>query len=371
MTEEEEFEFRARLEAEQQAVPVKPRIDPATIVEPNTMQRSMGIRKNRIKDDDFLGKAGRGALSFPEDFGRETTLFANDIGASPAVANAAGFTGEMAANLIPIPMGGAAAKTATMPLSQDVAKTLMWKALKPPKAAQLSGDAKEAVETLLTEKGARVSEGGVANLTKTIDALDVELESAIANAGGNVSTISAIRPVRDAIAKFKDGLDQAENSASIWKEVQKFFSHPEVRGALDIPAETAQRIKRGIYSELGDKAYGLGIKPAAEAEGKKAIARGLKEELERAVPETGPINERMSALINARDLANQRALMAHNLQPMGLGWMLQPEKWLPWMVERNPAAMSILARSFGRGTPAGILGQAGVGSAELLNEANK
>lgn len=370
MTEEEEFEFRARLEAEQQATPVKPRIDPATIVEPNAEQRRMGLRKNRLKDDNLAGNVGRGFLNFGEDVGRETRLAALDYGASPGVANVAGFTGDMAANLIPIPLGGGGAKAVAAPLSEYAAKNLMWKALKPPRAAQLSGDAEAAVETLLSAKGARVSEGGVENMTKTIDSLDNELTGVLKNSTDKVSTEAAVAPIKDAIKKFRYGLDQADDKAAILKEVEKFFSHSEVRGALDIPVETAQLLKRGISRELGDKAFALGNKTAAEQEGKLAIRGGLADEIVRAAPEARDINRSMSELINARNLANERALMAHNLHISGLGW-LNPKMMIPWMIERNPFAMSILARSINRGTPAGILGQGTVGSAELLNEATK
>jgi hypothetical protein len=179
-----------------------------------------------------------------------------------------------------------------------------------------------------------------------------------------VNVISAVRPIKDAIAKFKDGLDQASNKAAIWGEVRKFFTHPEVQGMLDIPAELAQRIKRAIYTEVGDKGYGFGVKPMAEREGKKAIGRGLNEGISRVSPEAAAINAEMSPLINARDLAQDRVLTAMNKQALGIG-ILNPKTLLLHMADRSELAKSLLARflysgvapnatAVGAGTGAGI-----------------
>ncbi len=261
----------------------------------------------------------------------------------PDAAAALGFGTNFGLQMLPMAAGGPVGGALGKPGFQAGAKSIMQSALKPDKAARESGDAASAIETLL-EKGINVTQGGVEKLTAQIDKLDDALSAALAGAKGDVSTISVIRPVQMAVNKFKDGLDQAKNTQAVRDELFKFFDHPEVQGAFQIPVELAQRMKRAIYTEVGDKGYGFGIKPMAEREGKKAVARGLKEGLERAVPEAAEANKAMGPLINARDLAQDRVLTAGNKNPMGLGLLSSPSHWLPWLADRSELAKSAVAR---------------------------
>lgn len=364
VTEEEEFEFRARLEAEQGAGGGGGR----QIVEPNALQRRAGIRRNRYKDDNLAGNIGSGFLNMGEDAGRGATLMATNLGMPPNVANAAGFLGDIGSSLLTLPIGGATAKVPTEAGSRWLGRDLMQRTLKPSKAARESGDAEKAVTTLLREPGARVTEGGVANLTRGIDELDSQLDALIANSKARVSTETAIKPaLTEAVDKFKYGLDQAENKSQIMAQVQKFLDHPEVQGALDISVQQAQKMKRGIYTELGDRGFVMGNKPEAVKEAKKAIARGLNTGISDVVPGAKETNTRMAELINARNLAQERVLQAGNNQAMGLGFLAQPEMWAPWLIERNPLAMSFLSRTLYRNQPAGIAGQVGTGFGNLMS----
>lgn len=305
-------------------------------------------------------KAG-GAIT--DVFSRSQDEFGNKL--PPEAAAALGLATNVALQTVPTVIGSAAG-TATAPTMQRWAERLMRSSLKPDKFSRESGEAARAVETLL-DKGYNVTHGGVEKMTAAIDKLDDALDKAIAGSKANVSTISAIKPIKDAIAKFKDGLDHAENEEAIRKEVLKFFDHPEVQGAFQIPVQLAQRIKRAIYTELGDKAYGLGIKPAAQREGKKAIARGLKEGIERAVPESGKINKEMGDLVNARDLVKQRVEVAQNRDPLGFGsfWFLNPKELAVWLANRNEFTKSALARALhsGRSTIPTAAGSAVGGAA--------
>jgi hypothetical protein len=280
-------------------------------------------------------------------------------GLPPQAAAALG-VGTNLATQLPVMLAGGPVGGTAKPLAQSAGRRVMQMALKPDKAARKSGDAAQAIETLL-EKGINVSKGGAEKLTAEIDKLDDALTLAIKNSKSEVSTVSLIKPIKEAIAKFKDGLDHATNTESVKGELLKFFDHPEVQGAFQIPAELAQRIKRGIYREVGDVGYGTGVKPLAEREGKKAVARGLNEGLGRVSPEAAEINAKMGPSINARDLVQDRALAAGNNQLMGLGWLAHPSMWGPWLAERSPLAGSALARllySGGLPESAGRLGAA-------------
>jgi hypothetical protein len=242
--------------------------------------------------------------------------------------------------------GGAGAKAA--PALEAGAQKLMQMGLKPNRVARESGEAAQAIDYLL-EKGRNVSKGGVEKLTGYIDDLDNQLTATIQNSANKASTAAVFQPVKDAIAKFKDGLDHAENSQAIRAEVLKFFNHPNVQQALDIPVQTAQRMKRAIDKELGDKAFTFGAKSSAEQEGKLAVRRGLKEGIEAAEPSVAPLNQEMSKAINARDLVAQRVAQAGNNNIMGLGWLGHPSMWIPWLAERSPLGASLMARGLNSG----------------------
>lgn len=345
-------EFPDEMPDEQIALAIK-----RTLLSP--MQKRMGLGKQ----GDTMGDIRQAREHAAYELGGRVT----DLTGSPLAGSFSNAAVEAATD--PLTYAGGVFGKAVKPALESGGFKLMWQALKPDKFARTSGDAKAAVETLLKE-GANVTEGGVQKLTSKIDVLDSELDSAISNAQGNVNVLSAVRPIKDAIARFKDGLDQASNKAAIWGEVRKFFTHPEVQGLLDIPTELAQRIKRAIYTEVGDKGYGFGVKPMAEREAKKTIARGLNEGISRVSPEAAAINAEMSPLINARDLAQDRVLTAMNKQALGIG-ILNPRTLLVHMADRSELMKSLLARLLYSGVApaAPSLGaSAGGGLGELLSQ---
>lgn len=281
--------------------------------------------------------------------GEGATDVATGLGASPQTAAKFGVGANMAVGAIPAFVGGEAGKLAS-PQVANLGRRLMSSALKPDKFARESGDAGRAIQTLL-DKGFNVTEGGVQKMTAMIDELDAQLTQAIANSPAKVSTISIVKPVKDALDRFRYGLDHATDAKAIKAEMLKFFDHPEVQQAFQIPVQTAQAIKRGIYRELGDKAYGIGLKSDAQREGKKAVALGLREGIERAEPSAAGINKEMGDLVNARDITQNRVLVAGNKNPVGLGW-LNPREMIPWMLDRSELAKSLAARGLYSGREA-------------------
>lgn len=289
--------------------------------------------------------------------GEKVSDAATAMGLPPTPAAVAGTAANVGVQAIPMAVGGQGLKSAAAPLAQRAGRALMQKALKPSKAARGSGDAERAIQTLLDE-GANVTKGGVEKLTKAIDDLDDAVTRAVANAGTDVSTLSVMRPIKEAIERLQYGNEHAASEKAIRGEMLKFFDNPHVQGALNIPAQTAQKIKQALYKEAGEAAYKTGAKPTAEMEGKKAVARGLKEGIERAVTGTKELNTRMESNINARDLAQERVLQAGNNNLVGLGW-LNPAQLIPWLADRSPLAMSLGARSMHSGGAPRVAGQLG------------
>lgn len=112
------------------------------------------------------------------------------------------------------------------------------------------------------------------------------------------------------------------------------------------PAE-AQAYKQGTYKELKEAAYGT--MKSAEVEAKKAIARGLKEELAEEAAKAGVdlagLNTREGAAITARDLLAKRVIQAGNGDPGALGWLASnPKAGLTYALFKWPGMKSMIAR---------------------------
>lgn len=348
---------------------IKPRIDPSTIVEPDAGQRRMGIRKNRIKDNSTLLKAGKGFLNLGEDVGRETSATLADYGLSPGAANMGGFLADAGTYFLPVAGSGQALKAVVKPLAETGAAKLMWSALKPGKAARESGDAAKAVRTLLDE-GVNVTEGGVKTLTDKIDKLDDALSAAIQGSSATLQKSDVLMSLRDVIREYKQGTLTSGNLDKIRDVGRELMNHPLLRGVADIPVQLAQTMKRANYRELGDKAFGIGLRPSAERDALKAVTRSLKEGVEAGVPEAAAINAEMSPLINARDMALDRVLVSMNKQPLGIG-ILNPATLIAHLADRSELFKSILARSLNSGALPGTVGQGLGGVLEAGQIANR
>ncbi len=82
-----------------------------------------------------------------------------------------------------------------------------------------------------------------------------------------------------------------------------------------MPIDLAQKLKQGTYTQLRD-AYGE--LTGAQTEAQKALAAGLRNEIEKAVPEVASHNARASDLWNALNVAQRRAAIQGNNNPLGL-----------------------------------------------------
>lgn len=327
-------------------------VDPEAGPQLNALQRRMGKGKqgNTIEDIrhavDTAGYRAGGAVT--------------DLTGSPA----AGYATNVAVEAIPAVLGGEAAKLALAPKLVAKGMDYMQSALKPPKASLKSGDAARAIKTLLDE-GVNVTEGGVAKLTDKIDVLDDALTAAIANSKATLNKVDVLKPLKDVLADYRAGTMAEDNLPKIREVAKKLLDHPLLRGSNDIQVQIAQDMKRANYRELGDKAYGSGLKPMAERDALKGVTSGLREGVEKAVPEAGPINAEMGPLVNARDLAQERVLMAGNKNQFGLATLVHPKHWPAYLADRSELANSVIARALYSGSR-NIPGAAGGGAGGIL-----
>ncbi len=138
-------------------------------------------------------------------------------------------------------------------------------------------------------------------------------------------------------------------------------------GENAVPVQTAQALKQGTYQAIGDRAYGELSGAATEAQ--KALARGLKQEIAKAVPEIAGLNARESSLLNALTPVERRVLIEGNKNPNGLALIARsPSMWAAFMLDRSAAFKSIMARALNAGQeqiPA-TAARLGIGATEVL-----
>ena len=302
-----------------------------------------------------MKQSGAAADRLAYETGGQVTDVATKAGLPPRVAAGAGYLTNVATQSIPMFVGGAIGKTVGAPL----ARPLMRSALKPSSKAIRSGEADRAVETLLKE-GANVTSGGAAKLRTMIDALDDKVSKAIEMSSASVKKSHAADAIKGTLQRFRE---QATPGADV-KAIKKVWDEFNQRLGDLIPVQQAQAIKRGTYRVLADKYGEIG---SASTEAQKAIARGLKEGIEEAEPVVGPLNKRQSELINALKLAEYRASVSGNRNPLGLSWLADnPLAAAGFAFDRSQFLKSWLARSLysGAGIPAtaGKLGGAALGA---------
>ncbi len=230
------------------------------------------------------------------------------------------------------------------------ASSLMQSALKPGLKSAItaakSGKVAPAVQTMLKE-GINVTPGGVEKLNRIINATNDDIASALGSLPQKAMSISA-KDVEGRLAgtvsKFAQQVNPADDVATITKAGQEFTA---AHGPyLTLPE--AQAVKTGTYARLGEKAYGE-VKTAA-SEAQKALARGLKEEIEREAQASGltnisALNAREGSAIVARDEVAKRVAQVANRDKGGLTWLAHsPVTFLLALGARNPAVNSFIAR---------------------------
>lgn len=223
---------------------------------------------------------------------------------------------------------------------QGAARRLMTSALKPSDTAHLSGDASRAVQTLL-DQGVNVTPSGVDKLNAMLAKTNQQIADAVAGSNAVIDKPSVASRLQQLLPRMQQQVNPQGDIAAVQSAAQKFMEHP-LLPTDDIPVALAQKMKQGTYSQLSGK---YGEEGSAAIEAQKTLARGLKEEIAKAIPEIADLNKRDSELYNALSLTERRVLMNANNNPMGLAPLASnPKAALAFMADRSPAFKSILAR---------------------------
>lgn len=230
---------------------------------------------------------------------------------------------------------------------KSTSKRLMQSAIKPTQADLRTGKAQKAVETLLEEgvnptKERTLFGRGLDTLENKVQKINSEIDTLITRSSGKVSKQTVLSYLDDLESKAMLQVNPADDLAAIEKARIAFNQHPLAQ-SNDIPIALAQDIKKGTYKSLGNKAYGE-LK-GTEIEAQKALARGLRSEIGTAEPLVMQLNAQEQKLLNALTVAERRALMELNNNPVGIAGLSQsPSQLAAMLADRSGAFKALLAR---------------------------
>lgn len=336
----------------------------------------------------LVSSGAHGVGNFIAPPGSEPGREAVGRGVTEALEQAPGFVGLKA------PAGAAAAA----PVLRSGAERTMQSALKPSLKAQQTGKADRAIGTMLDE-GINVSPGGMEKVADRITALNDQIKTLIQDSPAKIDKSAVAATLSEKLGQVAKQVTPKGDLAAIQRAWDEFMSHPLLEGnraplradkerpaiertirktaadqpgpaiantleqvageqpgsftappsmqvpppAPTIPVQLAQEMKQGTYRALGDKSYGE-LK-GADIEAQKALARGLKQEIVKAVPAVRELNAQESALLNALSVSERRVMMEANKNPIGLGILsTNPLHLAAWMADRSGLFKSLIAR---------------------------
>jgi len=218
---------------------------------------------------------------------------------------------------------------------------VMQSALKPNVSLlkEYSTTAPKIVQTLLDE-GVNVTPGGMEKLQLLFNSTNAEIKEAVKNASGLIPKDRVAARALPTARKLSQQTNPRQALTDVADEITAFLNHPTLPGPLTVPE--AQAMKIGTYQQIG-KNYGK--QSSASVETQKALARGLKEEIEFAIPKIKAMNAREGGIMAAQDAVGHRVAIAGNRDPVGFAWVTHaPQTFLAALMDRSPVVKSMLAR---------------------------
>lgn len=225
-----------------------------------------------------------------------------------------------------------------------MARRLMQSALKPTLKQLKTGDARVAVDTLL-DLGINPNSRGVEKLGMKIDELNTLIADKLKGSNASVNRQDVLGYLDDVSGKFGNQVSPTSDLNAIKGVADDFMTHPAITGN-NIPVQQAQTLKQGTYKALSGK-YGEAGSAATEAQ--KALARGLKDKIADAVPGIGQLNAEEARLIKTLGVAERRALMELNKNPVGLSLLAgNKAAFAAFMADKSAAFKALTARAINR-----------------------
>lgn len=229
------------------------------------------------------------------------------------------------------------------PAAQFIGRRMMQSSLKPGLkvlvAGVKAGDRTPKVVQTLLDEGVNVTPGGVAKLQGLLDATKADVAATINRAGPQtINPLRAASRLSPTAQRFATQVNPQADLEAISQVGQNFLeAHPNPLSLTE-----AQALKQGTYARIGGK---YGKESIASIEAEKAVARGLKEELEAAAPGIGNLNAREAKLLEALHVTGKRVALSGNKDPIGFAWVAHnPTTFLAALMDRSPAVKSMIAR---------------------------
>jgi hypothetical protein len=243
----------------------------------------------------------------------------------------AGAGGAIGAALPGVLKGAGAVGGAIADVGQGAAKGLMESALKGTIKAHKKGDVDTAVQTLL-DYGINPTNAGVQKIKGLVSELNQKIETAIQGSTATIDkdkVLNALARSRQTAANQVSPTSDLAAIQGVGDDFTKSFPGP-------MGVQQAQSLKQGTYRNLSKK---YGEQGSATTEAQKDLARGLKDEVAAAVPAVVPLNAAESKLLTTLKVAERRAMMDVNKNPIGLDAALA-------LASGNPVvALGLLANS--------------------------
>jgi len=239
-----------------------------------------------------------------------------------------------------LPVGAKLAGVIANNVAKPIARRVMQSAVKPTIEQLRKGDAKVAIDTLL-DYGISPTQKGVEQIRSTIDNLNSQIAGKVVGSTARIDKNNVLNYLGDINSKFANQVSPTSDLSAISGVADDFINHPLAKGqTMSVPL--AQQLKQGTYKALKGK-YGEAGSAATEAQ--KALARGLKTEIGKAVPDIVPLNAEEARLLKTLTVAERRALMELNKNPVGLSALAgNPYGFAAFMADRSAAFKALAAR---------------------------
>lgn len=200
----------------------------------------------------------------------------------------------------------------------------------------------KVVQTLLDE-GVNVTPKGLTKLNTLLSASQADVKASLdaaEAAGHQISPYRVASRLNDTAAQFANQVNPSNDLEAVSKAGQEFL---DTRGGQMLSPTDAQALKQGTYTQVRKKYGQLGT---ADTEAQKALARGLKEELEQIAPGIDVQNARTEDLTTAAKAVGRRVAVTSNRDIGGLADLAvtSPLTFLTVLADRSPAVKSMLAR---------------------------
>lgn len=232
-------------------------------------------------------------------------------------ARAIGMAGGLAASVVG-PKVARMAEGAIAPALKTGARNLYLSAMKA--STLLDQPARAKLFQTAQLEGIPVSEGGLELAGKKIDALQQQVQNTIQNAPAGTQPISKFditRRLNDTYNTFSKQATPRTDLNTISNTGNEFLE--DQPNQLSLPEAQAKKI--GTYNILRRKgAYGE--QSAAGDEAQKALARGLKEELQKRLPELQSLNANEGSLLQLEGALQKAVARIQNINKVPLRAMV-------------------------------------------------